>query len=217
MTGKQKSKLNRHNFTGIFIGYTATDDNIRYIDVHLGAVKTSHHAVFDEAWYLQPRRPPAAQLLYEMGMEHDDTHTSLPSPRPPPAPYPTISPSPLQKLPSKAKLFPLPFRISPTPPGTPYAASAVKAESTKEETAVEFLTIGGDKPSGTFQQIYLSPHPYYDAFQEQLDIWQWHPNDHPTAGLRLIEEDQRVFVVMMDSSTPASRILRWRSRIKGAW
>eukprot|EP00804_Cyclotella_cryptica_P024685 CCRYP_001671-RA/>CCRYP_001671-RA protein AED:0.29 eAED:-0.05 QI:0/0/0/0.33/1/1/3/0/660 len=65
VTGKRKSKLNRHDFTGIFIGYTATDDNIRYIDVQSGVVKASHHAVFDEAceapapkqgFYIQPDR-----------------------------------------------------------------------------------------------------------------------------------------------------------------
>jgi hypothetical protein len=56
----------------VFIGYTATDDNVRYIDVDSGVVKTSHCAVFDEAWYLQPNRPPMAQLLYEMGMEVSD-------------------------------------------------------------------------------------------------------------------------------------------------
>jgi hypothetical protein len=31
-------------------------------------VKTSHHAQFDEAWYLQPSCPPAAQLLYDLGI-----------------------------------------------------------------------------------------------------------------------------------------------------
>lgn len=54
-TGKRRSKLDRHDFTGIFLGYTATDENVRYIDVHTRMVKTSHHAIFDEAWYLQPR------------------------------------------------------------------------------------------------------------------------------------------------------------------
>lgn len=90
-------------------------------------------------------------------------------------------------------------------------------EHTQEEKAIEFLTIGGEKAPDVFQQIYLSPNPYYDAFKEQLDIRRWHPNDHPTAGLRLLEEDQRVIVVTMDPSTPAARIPRWRSRIKGAW
>jgi hypothetical protein len=34
--GKRRSKLDRHDFTGIFVGYTASDDNIRYIDVDSG-------------------------------------------------------------------------------------------------------------------------------------------------------------------------------------
>jgi hypothetical protein len=72
VTEKRRSKLDRHDFTGIFIGYTATDDNIRYIDVDSGLVKTSHHAVFNEAWYLQPYRPPMAQLLFNMGMENEE-------------------------------------------------------------------------------------------------------------------------------------------------
>jgi hypothetical protein len=32
----------------------------------------SQHADFDEAWYLQPHRPPAAQLLYNLGLEYED-------------------------------------------------------------------------------------------------------------------------------------------------
>lgn len=63
--GKRHAKLDRHNFSGIFVGYTATDDNIKYIDTKNGALKTSHHAVFDKARYLQQARPPIAQLLYD--------------------------------------------------------------------------------------------------------------------------------------------------------
>ena len=57
-----------HNFKGIFLGYTATDQNIIYLDLDSGVVKSSHHAQFDEAWYLQPKCPPAAQLLYDLGV-----------------------------------------------------------------------------------------------------------------------------------------------------
>lgn len=61
-TGKRRSKLDRHDFSGIFIGCTATNKNIHYIDVLTWLIKTSYHAaVFDEAWYLQPSRPPFAQ------------------------------------------------------------------------------------------------------------------------------------------------------------
>jgi hypothetical protein len=45
---------------------------VKYIDLTSGVVKTSLHATFDEAWYLQLTRPPAAQLLYDMGLEYDD-------------------------------------------------------------------------------------------------------------------------------------------------
>ncbi len=64
-------------FTGIFLGYTATDQNIVYLDLDSGIVKQSHHATFDEAWYLQPARPPAAQLLYDLGLEADEVDISL--------------------------------------------------------------------------------------------------------------------------------------------
>jgi hypothetical protein len=52
----------------MFLGYTATDQNIIYLDLDSGVVKTSHHAQFDEAWYLQSSRPPTAQLLYDLGI-----------------------------------------------------------------------------------------------------------------------------------------------------
>ena len=63
-SGDRSGKLDRNDFTGIFLGFTATDHNILYLDLESGLVKRSHHAQFNEAWYLQPVRPPAAQLLY---------------------------------------------------------------------------------------------------------------------------------------------------------
>ena len=66
-----------HDFTGVFLGYTATDHNIVYLDLDSGIVKHSHHATFDEAWYLQPAQPPAAQLLYDLGLEADEMDISL--------------------------------------------------------------------------------------------------------------------------------------------
>ncbi len=79
-TGTRRSKLDRHDFTGIFLGYTATSQNILYLDLNSGIVKSCHHAIFDEAWYLQPTRPPAAQLLYDLGLEPDDVFVSSSAP-----------------------------------------------------------------------------------------------------------------------------------------
>ena len=77
-SGDRPAKLGHHTFKGIFIGYTATDKNVRYIDLDSGMVKSSHHAVFDEAWYTQEERPPTAQLLYTLGL--DCAEQSPPSP-----------------------------------------------------------------------------------------------------------------------------------------
>jgi hypothetical protein len=74
--GDRHAKLDRHDFSGSFLGYTSTDQNIIYLDLNSGLVKSSHHATFDEAWYLQPSRPPAAQLLYDLGIEAEDVPVS---------------------------------------------------------------------------------------------------------------------------------------------
>ncbi len=67
-TGMGRAKLDRHDFRGSFLGYTATDQNVIYMDIDSGQVKSSHHAFFDEAWYMQQSRPPAAQLLFDYGI-----------------------------------------------------------------------------------------------------------------------------------------------------
>jgi hypothetical protein len=122
-TGKRRSKLDRHDFTGIFLGYTATDENIRYVDVDTRIVKTSHHAIFDKAWYLQPRRPPFAQMLYDVGLEFVPEQLEPPPPGPPPiAVYPSIHKPP--KMTPEACITPLPLRITSPPDTYLHAAAA---------------------------------------------------------------------------------------------
>lgn len=80
-TGRRRAKLDRHDFTGLFLGFTVTDQNIRYLDINTGIVKTSHHA-------------PAAQLLYDMGLStsYDEEmvrHTRTVSSSPKSTPTPT--------------------------------------------------------------------------------------------------------------------------------
>jgi hypothetical protein len=102
-SGSRRCKLDRHNFTGIFLGYTATDQNIMYLDTTSGIVKTCHHAVFDEAWYLQPTQPPTAQLLYDLGIEAKNESVSIHGP--------------LQLTP-KGTITPIALPWSPLPPSS---------------------------------------------------------------------------------------------------
>jgi hypothetical protein len=81
-TGHRCSKLDKHDFTGLFLEYTSTIQNICYLDLDSGNTKTCHHATFNKAWYLQDARPPAAELLYRLGLEDDTISTTNPPDRP---------------------------------------------------------------------------------------------------------------------------------------
>ncbi|KAL7550176.1 hypothetical protein ACHAWF_013416 [Thalassiosira exigua] len=185
-TGDRRAKLDRHDFAGIFLGYTATDQNIRYLDLDSGLVKTCHHASFDEAWYLQPVRPPAAQMLYDLGLEAEAPDFPLDEPVALPAPYP-----PLPKLvvegveterydvPPLAKVLMLPLRLTEMPTiAHPLAAAAARVSlfdrhvptPTREAASLilDEFAIGREAT----EQVYISPSPYADAFEEFNNRWE---------------------------------------------
>jgi hypothetical protein len=78
--GSCHCKLDQHNFTGIFLVYTATNQNIVDRDLISDIVKSCHHAIFDKAWNFQLTRPPAAQLLYNLGLDAESTFVSIDGP-----------------------------------------------------------------------------------------------------------------------------------------
>jgi hypothetical protein len=226
VTGKRRAKLDRHDFGGIFIGYTAADDNVRYIDVDSGLVKTSHHAIFDEAWYLQPHRPPMAQLLFEMGMELDvEEESEIDVPQvTPKADLPPITKTDILLTPNEAKNTPLPLRLSAKPMQVRIGARAAMTMNPYQGTCVEpriqRLSIIDDMRldrGETFAQVYLSPSAYHEAFEEEIDIRRWTNIDHHTAGLTLIQKDGRLILASIVKSTPVAKIPRWRTRCRGAW
>jgi hypothetical protein len=118
-SGNHSGKLDRNDFTGIFLGYTATDQNITYLDLDTGTVKRSHHALFDEAWYLQSHRPPAAQLLYDLGLEPDNNDSSKIPDNVPEAPWPPLHTGKIVptiwKVPPLSRMTPLPLRETLAP------------------------------------------------------------------------------------------------------
>ena len=65
--------------------------------------------------------------------------------------------------------------------------------------------------------IYMSPDPYYKAFEEVIDLRKFDLHKHRTAGLCLAHSNKRLFLGGMAPGTPGAKIPRWRSRFKGAW
>jgi deoxyuridine 5'-triphosphate nucleotidohydrolase len=67
--GKRPFKLDHHVSQGFFLGYTATDKNIIYIDKRTGTIKVTTHVIYDEAHMSVPasQAPLAAQTLQRLG------------------------------------------------------------------------------------------------------------------------------------------------------
>jgi len=226
-TGDRRSKLDRHDFHGIFLGYASTDQNICYLNSNIGLVKRSHHAQFDEAWYLQPSRPPAAQLLYDLGLEADDEHPSLDDNEEGnvitliPAPWPLLLSPKLKAahwcVPASCRTTPLPLQETALP--RPIAAAAARVLSNTDAPPPTALYIVLDYNIGRDNMvlIYMSPDPYNEAFEEVLDLRRFDFSRHRTAGLCLAHVNGRIILGGIAPSTPAAKIPRWRSGLKGAW
>ena len=153
--------------------------NIVYLDLDSRRVKTCGHAKFDEAWYCQPSRPPAAQLLYDLGLvEASDTMESEVLTEQPTAHLPpncTKQPSP-SKIPVRAGHTPLPLRLTEEPK----SVAARAAKLTKEQrwarvqdpyrnTVLEHINRDGlavenyEISKQDIAQVYFSPHPYHSS------------------------------------------------------
>jgi hypothetical protein len=202
-SGDRRSKLDCHDFTGIFLGYTASDHNIRYLDMESGLVKSSHHAVFNEAWYMQPHRPPAAQLLYDLGLEPEDCMVSEIGPADAftNALYPPSLPMMDDKLkwevPVQSLQLPLPLQCTALP--NPVAAVAactllplvedVRDEDTlplwrrQAQVILSEITGAYNVDSSCMAMVYMSPSPYHDAFNEVMDIQKCDFSKYPTTGM----------------------------------
>ncbi|KAL7536683.1 hypothetical protein ACHAWF_005531, partial [Thalassiosira exigua] len=82
---------------------------------------------------------------------------------------------------------------------------------TKESTSLS--NIGRD----VTEQIYICPHAYDDAFEEEIGLRKFELSKHRTAGLSFVSQDWRLLLASMSPGTPGAKIPRWRSRIRGAW
>lgn len=238
--GSRAAKLDKHSFRGIFLGYTATDNNVMYLDLDSGVVKTSHNVVFDEAWYLQTQRPPMAQFLYDLGLCQNDTLTPAPPLQPlPAAPWPSAPPQTwLPPSTLDARRLPLPFGIFPSggdrieievyspggdmcgapadaysPVAQPKVASVggVVITTTDVETAKDYGI-----SSTVTAQVYMSPDPLHAAFEEIMDLRKFDWTKHHAGGMLFVTQGQCVYLGGMAKSTPGSRIPRWISRLRGA-
>ena len=63
----------------------------------------------------------------------------------------------------------------------------------------------------------MSPDPFHEAFEQTIDLRKFDLTTHATGGLSLYAKDGRVHLASIAPRTPAARIHKWRTRIRGAW
>ncbi len=208
-TGHQRSKLDKHYFTSLFLGYTSTNQNIRYLDLDSGNTKTCHHATFDKAWYLQDAEPPAAELLYQLGLEDNTISTTNPPDRP--VNVATYPPQPLsmRALPdtAQARMPHLPLQLSPAlhpSSGDVHSISWSPPLGTciapAPDNTSRSLLYGIS--ANNVAQIYMLPTPYNGAFKEELDLRTLDISRHRAAGMIFLPQDDRLILASMAPSTP---------------
>ena len=175
--------------------------------------------MFDKAWYLQPTGPPAAQLLYNLGLEAEDPQETTDNIPPPLFPikaahWPPMAPpaASVKKwttahhpqscpLPLRASAIPVLYaktaRTTNTPTGIPIQAP------TNKELAANLVTqylIG----RANMATIYMSPDPYHQAFEEELNLCKFDIMQHSTAGLSFAEHNKRLMLASMSPHTPGN-------------
>jgi hypothetical protein len=214
----------------------ATDQNIVYLDLDSGVVKASHHAQFDEAWYLQPSCPPAAKLLYDLGIlpEGDTPAESVAESEVVTSdfqtpgsiervliPWPSITS--VDKVnskwiaPDQSNLLHLLLRTLTHDLPCPIMAKAACTKPLSRRNIAAELVKNFNIGAHDMAMVYLSPDPYHEVFKQTLDLCKFDFSHHPTAGLSLFEQDGQVHLGTISLSTLTAKLHEWRSRVQGAW
>jgi hypothetical protein len=227
------------------LGYSATNHNFIYLCLTSSIAKQSHHAQFNEALYLQPSWPPAAQLLYDLGVGLDTvvyskegsvTKDSVESEYWIPGTVETIQvPWPLSaalppvkdiwKVPLSLALHPLPLHHMPAVDPTPRTIAAKAARTIVDKSSRRIssqpqasnILLDFDVGHGNMSMIYMPHDLYFGACEQLLDLRKFDLGKHATASLNLYRSGGRVHIATMSHSTPAAKIPKWRTRMRGTW
>jgi hypothetical protein len=65
--------------------------------------------------------------------------------------------------------------------------------------------------------VYMSPDPFFDSFEEEMDLWKWSFDKHHTASLSLVFHNGQLYLGGMTSGTPGAKVDQWHVNLRGAW
>jgi hypothetical protein len=110
-------------------------------------------------------------------------------------------------------MLPLPLCETELPhPLTAAAARVWVSNPVALEIATEY-----DITRGNLATVYMSPDPFFGAFEEDINLCKWSYDTHHTAGMALVEPNGRLYLGNMIPGLPGAKMDKWRLYLRGAW
>jgi hypothetical protein len=213
--GPRTTALDPHHFDGIFLGYKATTNNIKYWDVNQQRERHAHHMAKDELQYgtAPEKRSPAAKHLIEVitGVEHQDASTHCMKEQPQQGqiyidvPNDNEPNKEVVKLNDESELDALARSLINESP-LPYTASAAKVQLYQPEADL----------IRDLQQFDVTLNMFEPSVSESIQLH----GSHPTFGLTTEQHPEFMDTVILKELVPgtiAHKTLRnWKSRLRGS-
>jgi hypothetical protein len=201
LTAKKPSgrptKANPNSYEGIFLGYGATSQNLKYHDVHTQRRKWAHHVTMDEFQYGDEpaNRSTASKHILETFTQLPHTKVGGQKLHQTVKPIVLDHPLPSDRYPNQVdiQLDPLPYTH----------AAAAKFERPREQDLSEVL-----------EQHNISLDDSGTLISETVIL----KGTHPLLGMGLLpdkDNESCIYLQTVTPNTPMSIIPRWRSRFRG--
>jgi hypothetical protein len=144
-------------------------------------------------------------------------------------PWPPVATLPLKEkgwsVPVECTRIPLPLRHTPMVTTGPrqvgakaaFAQAPISPARRARVPCAWDIMLDFDISRTDMSMIYMSPDPYFDAFEEILQLKHANLQKNATAGLTLYESNGHVHLAGRAPGTLAAKIPDWGTRVKGAW
>jgi hypothetical protein len=204
--GRRNTAADPNSYDGIFLGYRATQDNIRYWDTNAQRERSATHMAKDEVQYGDPpeRRSPASKHLIAVitGTPHEQRRTDILLDNV----KTSTKDQSLHTEPGTAPNHNL-MTIDDSP--LPFTASAAKVKAKHERQPEDILT-------HELLLMDITTNIHEPAVSETLPL----QGGHPTLGLITEQHPEYLDTITLTRCDPGTvshkQIRRWKSRLRGS-
>jgi hypothetical protein len=116
-------------------------------------------------------------------------------------------------VPPCPRMLPLPLCKTELPYSLMAAAACVRVSN---PVALE-MTTEYDITRGNLATVYMSPDPFFGAFEEDINLCKWSYDKHHTAGMALVKHNGCLYLGNMIPGSPSADVDKWWLYLRGAW